>query len=184
MLKILRKKVLRAIPVWLIIAILFSAGTAFAAFTWISNYVAFTQTVTAPPITLSRSAFGNQYLYIYYMENYTYTVNLGYPSGYLYIRSQGNFTTTNDMSLAATLTPDGSSQSTTLTNVPGYPKYTSGNWGLGKIGMIEWLMRNYTSSGPIDFGSWVNGHGNITLNLYASKPGDCDWFMQVSSTSS
>jgi len=69
----LKKKVLKSIPVWLLIVIMI--GTAAGAVFWISNLISSNVTVTNPPIEISGSFESVHYLDLETVSHFTYTLN-------------------------------------------------------------------------------------------------------------
>lgn len=70
---LLKRKVIKTIPVWLLALILI--GTAAGAFLWISNLVSTDVTVTNPPIEISGSFESVHYVGIETVSSFSYVLN-------------------------------------------------------------------------------------------------------------
>jgi hypothetical protein len=170
--KILRKRLLKVVPVWLIIAILLSAGTAFAAINWISNILYSTSTVTLPPITLSGSVTQPLYKDLQYSQNLTYTVNSGTPTGYVIVKIHGNITAIGDADCYVYVYSN--SGNTKLASA-----LVSNTYSLGEITFVE---GSYSGGFiPYNFGST---DGKIEVQLTYHVLGNVQAVVQVSSTAS
>jgi hypothetical protein len=179
--KILRRRILKGVPVWLIIAILLSTGIAFAALVWISNQMSGSVTVTQTPITITSGSLTTPaYIGIIYASNFTYQVNSGTPTGYVYIMMLGTFSSAADIMNSNYLRvfPSGVSSALNGVNVAGYPKYTSMGGGMG---MLELLYQDTATSSAFNFG---NTGGKIEFTFNLNKAVTVNWNMQISSTAS
>jgi hypothetical protein len=142
-LKILRKRIIKVVPVWLLVAMLLSAGTAIA-FSFISNLLSTSVTVTLPPITLANSFVTTQYSGIEAGSAITYTVNSGTPTGYVYLEFLStSITSLSDITVTMAVNPTGGG-TTTGTAYTGYPYFSSGSF-------IRYLFANGTAK--FNFGS-------------------------------
>jgi hypothetical protein len=172
--KILRVKILKGLPVWMIIIILLTAGIGLAAFTFLSNQI--TTQVTITEVSASMSIAGsftttghpNEAVHSYF----TYTVNSGTPIGYVLLTYVGPCTSSSDISGGSTVYPTlGTYHDGFL--VTGYPKYTSLGGGIGQIDIL--FQDGYT---PFNFGSTT---GNIDVTTYYAVAGT--WTCTISVTS-
>jgi hypothetical protein len=86
----LRKKLLKSLPFWVLLIVL--VGTASAAFVWISNTLTTTVTVSPAPISWSSGAFTQSvFLDDSVYDVFTYDVNDNTnATGYLFIRFFAN----------------------------------------------------------------------------------------------
>jgi hypothetical protein len=172
MLKILRRKVLKVIPVWLII-IMLAVGTGFAAFQWISNTIVGTVNVTVAPLTLSGAFTTTSYVNIGADSTFTYQVNSGTPTGYVVVSVSGSFTSASDVAASCYVAPTGFLGAAGV-EVAGYPQSGTG-W-------VQFCFGNTTSGGgPFAFGSTT---GSISIYLTYHVLGSSPASIQVSSTSS
>jgi hypothetical protein len=149
--KILRKRILKIVPVWLIIAILLSTGIAFAAFSWISNQLYNTVSVTATPLTLVGSFPSSFYQDVPVDTIFNYTVNSGTPTGYIWVRLTGSFSSEANLvnAYGCWVNQTGDITPAFGTNYPLYPKYTAN----GASSTLDYLWLNNTSGNPFAFGS-------------------------------
>jgi hypothetical protein len=170
--KILKKKILRVVPLWIIIATVLSAGTALAAYTWMSNQIFSVSNVTNPPLVLSGTLARPIYKDLMNAQNLTYTVNSGTPTGYIILKINGP-------NIASTVDVD--------SNVI---VYTNSGTTLVSLAMIsnsystQTITRAYALDGvptPINFG---NTSGNIEVQWTSHVLGNTNEYIQVSSTPS
>ena len=81
---VLKKKVIKTIPLWMLALILI--GTAAGAFLWVSNLVSTDIIVTNPPVSISGSFESPHYVSIETTSTFDYTVNNpGMAIGYIII---------------------------------------------------------------------------------------------------
>jgi hypothetical protein len=81
---ILRKKVIKVVPVWLLAVVM--VGTAAGALFWISNLVSNDVTVTDPPIEISGSFESTHYVGMEMVSSFTYILHdAAEATGYIII---------------------------------------------------------------------------------------------------
>ena len=152
-----------------------TAGTAIAAFVWISNQIITPVTVTAPPIVLSGSFETDQYTGIGEMSSISYTVSSGTPTGYIQIRFSGaSIDSVGDVTIGSIQVIPDTNPVQNGAYVSGYPTYSSGT--------ITYLFE-LSSGGAFDFGG-SNTPGNIEIYVTYNVAGSINAFIQVTQTSS
>lgn len=161
---ILGKKVVKSIPIWALIAVIVSAGTAFAAYNWISNRIWTAVTITNVPVQISGNFQTPMYMGIDSSSAFTYTVtSTSAPTGYIHITIFGPVSSITYPDVLLTITPQGGSENP-MSVIAGYPIVTSGQY-------VEFLFGN--GQNPINFGT---SSGTITVYIHpnmliSSDPG-------------
>jgi hypothetical protein len=174
MIKILQKKVFKIIPVWLLVIIL-ATGIGFGAFAWISNVITGTVTVTVAPITLAGTFSSTIYENIPMYQGFTYTVNSGTPTGFIWVSITSSGTVAAGDFLVSSVwmvynAPDGASG----VLVAGYPKLTTH--------AAAFVFGNASDSGnAFNFGSTT---GTIEFYITCAHTGTYISSIRVTSTSS
>jgi hypothetical protein len=165
--KIMRKKLLKVIPVWVII-LLATAGSAAAVYNYISNNIYSQVTVTTPPIVIT-GTFPTAYAGVQQNLDFSYTSSADSPhSGFLLINFVGGFTSTSDVSVSGFVIPNDGGQIDFANYRPVYVGNENIEYFIGSSG-----------SNPIDFG---HSGGHIILAITYANAGSVSAMMQVSST--
>ncbi len=159
----LKKKFLKTIPIWSIIALILSTTIAIGALTWISNSRVTTLSVTAWEIDIAPTSDSTDIKKGEMNElNFPYDSNsVDNTVGYLYIKFEKDMvpTTTNEISMGYVgVNPSGSSL-TMLTKITSYPIIDDG--------IV--VIYGATDSTSFDFG---DAGGDIKINFL---PNDIDY---------
>jgi hypothetical protein len=196
-----KTKILKIIPIWLIIVLAFS-GTAVAAFTWISNPLRLNATVTPPPVTLNGGTWTtNPYVGVEYHQEVTYTVNRassGSPVGYVHMVFLGAHAL-SDISLRGQGTgPGGSGLAYTIYDanhnnigsnylylLQGYPKLTGQNTQVEYLYGVNPDPYNIVyPNAPLNFGPTGATSGVLVFDVTYNTANSITLEMQVTSSSS
>jgi hypothetical protein len=171
----LRKKLFKSLPIWILLIIL--VGTASAAFVWISNTLTTTVTVTASPISWSSGTFTQSvFLGDSVYDVFTYDVNDNTnATGYLFIRFFANdaIGPENVTITEVTVQPD-SDIIHWLTLVSGYPVNTGPY-------VLDYLYEQ-SGGGPFDFSDAGSAFsGIVTVDITYEVATTMDVSMAVTS---
>jgi hypothetical protein len=157
--KLLRKKLFKIVPLWLIL-VLVALPLAAATIVVISNTISMYATVSNAPIKLNGTFDSTVYRGITSSSSHTYEIQAtaGY-SGYLKLSFGGSISSESDISVEVWLNPGtGTSQQLGLASAPYYGG-TSASFIFGAP------SSNPSARVPITFGSTVGGTGTITVRI-------------------
>ena len=170
--KLLQKKVVKIIPIWLLL-ITVGIGTTFAAVNWISNQITSTTIVTALPIVITGSFASEQLAQISTTQTFTYTISSGTPTGYIFMRFTGQFDSVSDCQVSVKIwQPDnGEFVDGVLVGTPNYNADSS----------VISFMFGSSASQPFSFGSST---GQIAVTTTYNNLGSVSGSLQVTSSAS
>ena len=175
-LKILRKRFLKIVPIWLLV-LLAGAGIAVASFTWISNQVYTSVTVSDIPIKIAGEFNIQAYVGLQSSSDFTYTITSSTaPTGYMQIRLAGTFSDVSDCEVFVSVNPTGGSgENLGFAAAPSL---------VGSQIILLFGGQGSTASvpTPIEFGSTGGSIQVLVTYVNANTIGTVDASMQVTST--
>ncbi len=176
---VFRRRVLKVVPVWLILLVA-TSGIAAAAFVWISNQIHTTVTLSNAPLAITGTFASTQFVGLMKESDFTYTVSAGSPTGYLQLTfaTSGTFSGESDCQVTVSFFPAEGSPGTLG---PAATTLVSSNQIIMLLGAPTSTVGTPV---PIQFGSTTGELKLFVTYTNAASKGTVNAYLQVTSTSS